>query len=238
MKLDVLCIAAHPDDVELACSGTVLSLVKKGKKVGIIDLTRGELGTRGTAELRAEESKASASVLGLSARENLDLGDGIFINSFDNQLKLVQMIRKYQPDLILSNAVQDRHPDHGKSAKMATDSIFLSGLRKITTKHEGLEQEAWRPKNHYHYIQNDYIEPDFVVDISQYWEERMKSVYAFKSQFFDPTSKEPETHISSKRFTDFLEARAREMGNKIGVNFAEGFTVERTIGIEDISLLK
>lgn len=237
MKLDVLFVAAHPDDVELAASGTVLSLVKQGKKVGIVDLTRGEMGTRGTPEIRKRESIQATSILGVSVRHNLDLGDGYFQNDKESQLKLISVIRAYQPEVLISNAIRDRHPDHGKGSKLATDSFFLSGLTKIETIFKGEQQDAWRPKKHFHYIQNDYIEPDFVVDVSPFWEKRMDSIYAFSSQFYNPNSTEPSTHISSKRFIDFIEARGREMGNKIGVEFAEGFTVEGTIGVSDVTNL-
>ena len=193
------------------------------------------MGTRGTPEIRAKESELSSSILGISVRYNLDLGDGYFENNKQNQLKLISIIRKHKPDILVSNAIRDRHPDHGKGAQLAIDSCFLSGLIKVETTFEGQQQLSWRPKRHFHYIQNDYIEPDFVVDVSSHWDERMSCIYAFSSQFYNPISKEPSTHISSKRFIDFVEARGREMGNKIGVEFAEGFTTEGTLGVSDIT---
>lgn len=239
MKLDILAFAAHPDDVELACSGVLMKEISLGKKVGIIDLTEGELGTRGNVKTRYQEAADSCSILGVSIRENLKLGDGFFTNSKECQFKVIEAIRKFKPEIILSNGIRDRHPDHGKGADLLRDSYFYSGLRKIETFMDGKKQEAWRPKAHYHYIQDQYLEPDFVVDISEFWERKIQSIRAYKTQFFSSDSQEPETYISTPAFLKFVEARAREMGHKIGVEFGEGFTTERKIGVNslfDISL--
>ncbi len=224
MKLDILVMAAHPDDAELAVSGTIVDAVAKGKKVGIVDFTRGELGTRGTPEIRLAESAEATKILGIQVRENLGLADGFFQNDRESQLKLIEVIRKYQPDIVLANALEDRHPDHGKGAALAIDACFLSGLRKIDT---GLP--AWRPKHVYHYIQDRYLEPDFVIDISAHWEKKEAAIRAFRSQFFDPNSTEPASYISSPDFLDFIEARAQEMGHKIGVKYGEGFQSQSPI---------
>lgn len=234
MKLDILVLAAHPDDTELGCGGTVAKHVAMGKKVGIIDFTRGELGTRGTVETRFQEASDSAKILGVSARENLSLSDGFFQNSKEDQLKVVRAIRKYQPEIILANAVYDRHPDHGKGAELAYDSCFLAGLVKIVTEENGKAQQAWRPKFVYHYIQSQFITPDFVVDVSAYWDKKMEAIRAFKTQFFDPSSKEPETYISSPAFMSMLEARGLELGHSIGVKYGEGFTVRRVPGVNNL----
>jgi bacillithiol biosynthesis deacetylase BshB1 len=224
MKLDILVMAAHPDDAELAVSGTIAGAIAQGKKVGIVDFTRGELGTRGTPEIRLAESTAASQVLGIHARENLELADGFFQNNRESQMKLTEVIRKYQPEIVLANALEDRHPDHGKGAALAIDACFLSGLRKIET---GLP--AWRPKHLYHYIQDRYLEPDFVVDISAHWELKEKAIRAFKSQFFDPNSTEPASYISSPDFLNFIQARAQVMGHKIGVKYGEGFQSQSPI---------
>ncbi|MEZ4944131.1 MAG: bacillithiol biosynthesis deacetylase BshB1 [Cyclobacteriaceae bacterium] len=232
MKLDILVLAAHPDDAELGCGGTILKQITSGQKVGIVDFTRGELGTRGTVETREQEAKASAKILGLSARENLNFKDGFFVNDEAHQKEVIRAIRKYQPDIVLANAIYDRHPDHGKGGELAFQSCFLSGLNKIETEDEGKVQEAWRPKALYHYIQSQLITPDFVVDVSDHWEKKMKSVLAFKSQFHNPNSKEPETYISSQGFLKMLEARGTELGHAIGARYGEGFTIRRTIGVD------
>ncbi len=234
MKLDVLVMAAHPDDAELSCAGTILSLIQKGKKVGIVDFTRGELGTRGTPEIRLAESAEATKILGLHARENLEIRDGFFQNDEENQLKLVQVIRKYQPDIVFANALEDRHPDHGKGAKLAIDACFLAGLRQIKTELKGQEQTAWRPRNVYHYIQDRYLEPDFVFDITSFWDQKEAAIRAFKSQFFDPQSKEPASYISSPEFLNFIKARAMEMGHKIGVVYGEGFQTQKTIELKEL----
>lgn len=239
MKLDILAIAAHPDDVELGAGGTVAKSVKQGKKVGILDLTRGELGTRGTPELRKEEAQEAARILGVLTRENVELPDGFLANTRDFQMKIIPFIRKYQPDIILANAVHDRHPDHGKGSKLISDACFLSGLKAIHTKsEEGEEQSAWRPKSIYHFVQDYYIKPDFIVNITDNWDTKMEAVYAFKSQFYQgDDDKGPVTPISTKEFIHILEARAREYGRLIGTEYGEGFTVERPIGINDLALL-
>lgn len=237
-KLDVLVIAAHPDDAELACSGTIAAHVAKGYKVGIVDLTMGEMGTRGTPELRLKEAAKAAEVLGLSARENLGFKDIYFQDDEVHQLKIVEMIRKYQPEIVLANAITDRHPDHGKGASVASKACFMSGLRKIETMLDGQAQEPWRPKFVYHYIQNNFIKPDFVVDISPYWETKLASIQAFASQFYNPNSEEPESFISSQSFLPFIEARAIEFGHSIFSKYGEGFTVERMLGVDDLFDLK
>lgn len=226
MKLDILVMAAHPDDAELAVAGTIVDAIAKGKKVGIVDFTRGELGTRGTPEMRLAESVEATKILGIQVRENLGLADGFFQNDKESQLKLIEVIRKYQPDIVLANALEDRHPDHGKGAALAIDACFLSGLRKIET---GLP--AWRPKHVYHYIQDRYLEPDFVIDISEHWEKKEAAIRAFKSQFFDPNSTEPASYISSPEFLNFIQARAQEMGHKIGVKYGEGFLSQSPIQV-------
>ncbi|CAG5086316.1 bacillithiol biosynthesis deacetylase BshB1 [Parvicella tangerina] len=237
MKLDILAFAAHPDDVELAASGTVIKHIKQGKKVGIIDLTRGELGTRGSGELRDEEAKESAEILQLSVRHNLDLGDGFFeIN--ENTLKaIIRMIRLYQPTIILCNSLSDRHPDHGRAGDLVSRAAFLSGLRKIETIHLGENQHAHRPKAIYRYIQDYWIKPDIVIDISKEMNQKLESIQAFKSQFYDPSSDEPETPISSKDFMAFIDARARQFGRLINTTYGEGFNVERPLGVEDLTQL-
>lgn len=234
MKLDILVFAAHPDDAELACSGTIISHVKKGKKIGIVDLTMGEMGTRGTPEIRMQEANASAKILGVSVRLNLRFSDVFFENDKQHQLEVVKMIRKFKPEIVLANAIEDRHPDHPKGAQLVKQACFMSGLRMLETKLDNETQEAWRPKTIYHYIQSNFIEPDLVVDVSDHWEQRMESVKAFKSQFFDPNSKEPETFISSSQFMDLLSARATEFGKSIGVKYGEGFTKDRRFGVRDL----
>ena len=225
MKLDILVMAAHPDDAELSCAGTILKHIAAGKKVGIVDFTRGELGTRGTPEIRLQESADATKILGLQARENLGIRDGFFRNDEETQLKLIEVIRKYQPDIVLANALEDRHPDHGKGAQLAIDACFLSGLRQIKTG----DLPAWRPAQVYHYIQDRYLEPDFVVDISANWDQKEAAIRAFKSQFFDPNSAEPASYISSPDFLNFIQARAMEMGHKIGVKYGEGFQSQKTM---------
>lgn len=234
MKLDILAIGAHPDDVELSCSGTLAKEVDRGKKVGILDLTRGEMGTRGTAETRKEEAAAAAEILKLSVRENLGFRDAFFINDEAHQMEIIKVLRKYRPEIVLCNAVEDRHIDHGRSAKLVSDACFLSGLRRIETSHERGEQEAWRPKHVYHYIQWQNIEPDIVVDISGYMEIKLAAVKAYKTQFWNENSKEPATPISSDNFLDSITYRARDLGRLIGTDHAEGFTVERYAAVDSI----
>ena len=234
MKLDILAFGAHPDDVELSASGTIAAHVAMGKKVGIIDLTRGELGTRGTPELRDKEAAASAKILGLSVRENLRMRDGFFSKDESHLIKVIEMIRKYQPEIVLCNSEFDRHTDHGKAADLLHDACFLSGLIKIETIYQGKKQDAWRPKAVYHYIQDYYAKPDIIVDITPYFETKLASIKAFSSQFYDPTSDEPETPIANKDFLPFIESRARQFGRAIQVTFAEGFTVKRPIGANNL----
>lgn len=238
IKLDILAIASHPDDAELGCSGTLAAHVAKGYKVGIVDLTQGEMGTRGTPEIRLMESDEAAKILNLSARENLGFEDVYFNDDKAHHLEIVRMIRKYQPEIILANAIRDRHPDHGKGASVVTKACFISGLRKVETYLDEELQAPWRPKSVYHYIQNDYIEPDFVVDVSDFWELKIASIKAFKSQFFDPNNNEPESFISRPGFLSFIESRAKEFGHRIQVKYGEGFTVERIPGVEDLFHLK
>ena len=237
-KLDILVIAAHPDDAELGCSGTIAAHIAKGRKVGIVDLTQGEMGTRGTPETRLKEAGEAARILGLSARENLGFKDIFFLNDEAHQLQLIRMIRKYRPEIVLANAVEDRHPDHGKGSSLASQACFMSGLRKIKTQDEGVEQESWRPKFIYHYIQNNYIQPDFIFDITPYWDLKIASIKAFKSQFHDPESEEPSSFISDPEFLPFIESRAREFGHRIMSKYGEGFTVERFIGVDDLFSLR
>lgn len=237
MKLDILAFGAHPDDVELGCGATLAKEISLGKKVGIIDLTRGELGTRGSAELRAIEAANAAKVLGVSARENLGFADGFFTNDKKHQLEIIKMIRKYKPEIVLCNAIDDRHIDHAKGAKVVSDACFLSGLLKIETTIEGKEQEKWRPKIVYHYIQWKNIEPDFVVDVSDFIDKKTESILAYTSQFYNPDSNEPETPITSKNFIDSVHYRARDLGRLIGVEFAEGFTTERYVAVDNLDKL-
>ncbi|TXE16073.1 bacillithiol biosynthesis deacetylase BshB1 [Psychroserpens burtonensis] len=238
MKLDILVFGAHPDDIELGCGGTVAKEIANGKKVGLIDLTRGELGTRGTAQTRDQEANDASKILGVTVRENLGFADGFFINDKEHQLKVVQMVRKYQPEIVLCNAIDDRHIDHGKGSKLVSDACFLSGLLKIETDLDGKVQDKWRPKQVYHYIQWKNLEPDLAVDISGYIDIKMASVAAYKTQFYDPNSKEPQTPITSKNFTDSIKYRASDLGRLIGVDYAEGFTVERHVAVDSLFDLK
>jgi bacillithiol biosynthesis deacetylase BshB1 len=234
MKLDILAIGAHPDDVELGCGATLAKEIALGKKVGILDLTRGELGTRGSAEIRGKEARKAADILGVVLRENLAFSDGFFTNDKTHQLEVIKILRKYQPEIVLCNPVEDRHIDHPKGSQLVSDACFLSGLRKIETAHEGKSQNAWRPKQVYHYIQWKPIKPDFVVDVTGFMETKMEAVQAYSSQFYNPNSKEPISPITSKNFLDSAEYRARDLGRLIGVEHAEGFTSERYIGVEKL----
>ncbi len=234
MKLDILAIGVHPDDVELSCAGTLLKHIALGKKCGILDLTCGELGTRGSAELRLQEATNAAKTLGVSIRDNLKMADGFFKNDAAHQLEIIKKIRAYQPEIVLCNAPSDRHPDHGRSAALVSEACFYSGLVRIETHHNGIQQKQWRPKAVYHYIQDKMLKPDFVVDVTDYFEKKMEAIRAFKSQFYDPNSKEPESPISTKNFLDFVEGKMRVFGRDAGFEFAEGFTTERTIGIKNI----
>jgi N-acetylglucosamine malate deacetylase 1 len=238
MKLDILVLAAHPDDAELGCGGTIAKHVALGHKVGIIDFTRGELGTRGSVPERDQEAKDAAKILGISLRENLNFRDGFFLNDETHQRELIRVIRKYKPEIVLANAIYDRHPDHSKGSGLSFDACFYSGLAKIETTDSGVKQEAWRPKHLYHFIQSQFIKPDFIVDVSEHWSVKMNAVRAFKSQFYSTESKEPETFISSPGFMKLLEARGQELGFSIGAAYGEGFTIRRTIGVNTLNDLR
>ena len=240
MKLDILAIGAHPDDVELGCGASIAKEISRGRKVGIIDLTRGELGTRGTAETRDIEAAAAANILGVTIRENMQFADGFFINDKEHQLALITKIRKYQPDIVLCNAIKDRHIDHGKGSKLVSNACFLSGLIKVKTRSESEKtwQKPWRPKHVFHYIQWQHIEPDFVLDVTGFMSQKMKAIEAYKTQFFDPQSNEPKTPISNKNFKDSVAYRARDLGRLIHSDYAEGFTAERHIAIDTFDDLK
>ena len=238
MNIDILAIGAHPDDVELGCSGTIAKEIANGNKVGIIDLTRGELGTRGDEKIRANEAKNAAKILGVSFRDNLGFKDGFFKNDKDHQIKLIEAIRKYKPSIILCNAPDDRHIDHPKGAQLVIDSCFLSGLKKIKTGVDGVDQDPWRPNNIFHYIQWKNLQPDFVVDISDYFDVKLNSVKAFKSQFYDGNDKVHDTPISTKNFLESIEYRARDLGRLTAVEYAEGFVASRFPIIDSILHLK
>lgn len=234
MKLDILAIGSHPDDVELGCAATLAKEISLGKKVGVLDLTRGELGTRGSAEIRDKEAAKAAEILGVAVRENLSFADGFFTNDKNHQMAVIQLIRKYQPDIILCNAIDDRHIDHQKGSDLVSHSCFLSGLRKVETHFDGLVQKAWRPKHVYHYIQWKNLEPDFVVDVSGFIDKKMESIKAYGSQFYDPNSKEPISPIATKNFLDSVTYRAQDLGRLIGVEAGEGFTTERYVAINEL----
>lgn len=238
MKVDILAVGIHPDDVELSCSGTILKHIAAGYRCGILDLTEGELGTRGTPELRKAEASKAAEILGVSFREVMNLRDGFFGNSNEEMLEVVKRIRRYQPDIVLCNAIDDRHPDHGRAAKLVAEACFYSGLRRIETLLEGNLQEAWRPKAVYHYIQDRYLTPDFAVDVTPFIDKKLEAIGAFSSQFYKPGTDEPVTPISTESFMEFVKAKMRVYGRDINAEFAEGFTVGRTIGVEDITLLR
>ena len=237
IKIDILAFGAHPDDVELSAAGTLLKEASKGKKIGIIDLTHGELGTRGSAELRTEEAKAAAKVLGLSCRENLGMKDGFFKNDEEHIIPIIRMIRKYRPEIVLANAPRDRHPDHGRGSKLVADACFYSGLRRIETKEGGEAQDAWRPKALYHYIQDYFEEPDLVVDVTDHVEKKMEAIKAFGSQFYDPKSNEPDSPIAVENFFEFLEGRMTNMGRYILADYGEGFLKSRPIGVDSLTHL-
>lgn len=233
-QIDVLAIGAHPDDVELSAAGTLLKHRAMGFTTGVIDLTQGELGSRGSKEIRKEEAQAASDILGLSARVNLKMADGFFEHSEENLRLLIEQIRRFKPSIVLLNAVSDRHPDHGKGSKLASEACFLAGLRRIETSWEGNPQEAHRPKAVYHYIQDRYLKPDFVIDVTDFVEQKFDSIKAYKTQFWDPNSSEPKTPISGEEFFEFLRGRMAEYGRGIGVRYAEGFTIERTLGIDSL----
>jgi bacillithiol biosynthesis deacetylase BshB1 len=234
MKLSILAFGAHPDDVELSAAGTLLKHQAAGAKIGIIDLTEGELGSRGTVESRYAEANDAASILQLAVRENLQMGDGFFTHSEENLLKIIQQIRRFQPEIVLANAHSDRHPDHAKGSKLVSEACFLAGLRKIKTTWDGEEQIAYRPKAVYHYIQDYYLEPDFVIDVTDFVPQKINAIKAYKTQFWDPNSMEPQTPISGEEFFEFLHGRMTQYGRTIGVKYAEGFTVERTLGVTSL----
>lgn len=234
-KLDLLAFGVHPDDVELGCSGTILASVAEGKKAGIIDLTKGELGTRGNVETRKEEAANAAKVLKVTVRENLEMADGFFQNDETHQRKVIEVIRKYRPEIVLCNSIEDRHPDHGRSAKLVEDAAFLSGLRRIETLSQGEKQQEWRPKYVFHYIQDRFLQPGFIFDISDFMEDKLKAVLCYKTQFFNPGLNEPETYISSPEFFETVKARAMMLGKRIGVKYAEGYITKKMIGISSFN---
>jgi len=235
-KLDILVLPVHPDDAELGCAGTILKHVALGRKVGIADLTRGELGTRGSAEIREKEAAAAGKILGLTVRENLGIPDGLFQNTPPYQLKIIEVIRKYQPDIIITNAYHDRHPDHGRANELVETAAFLSGLRKIETSYKDEPQEAWRPNMVLHFIQDRYIEPDILIDVTEFWDKKIESVMAYGSQFFNPgwNEDEPQTYISSPAFIKIVEGRAMEFGKSIQATYAEGFTSRKILGVDNL----
>ena len=240
MKLDILAIGVHPDDVELGCSGTIINEIKSGKKIGVLDLTQGELGSRGTVETRFEEAAKAAMIMGVHLRENLKMRDGFFKNDEEHQKKLIMVIRKYQPEIIIGNSLADRHPDHGRAGKLIADSCFLSGLVKVETKDEnGKPQHPWRPKYVFHYIQDRYHEPDFIVDITDVFDQRMEAIKSYTTQFYNPENEDdgPQTYISTPEFFESVIARARMIGKKIGVKYGEGFNSEKSIGIRNFDSL-
>ena len=236
-KLDILAFGAHPDDVELGCAGALLLAVAEGKKVGIVDLTKGELGTRGTTSQRLKEAQLAAEVMGIEVRENLGMADGFFENNKENQFAIIETIRKYQPSIIFCNAPEDRHPDHGRAAQLVVDSAFLAGLVKIQSTHNGVAQAPWRPTQVFHYIQSRNLTPCFVVDISAFMDKKMESILAHSSQFYDPNSTEPETFISGNAFLEFVKGRAKELGHQIGVAYAEGFITQKLLGIRSFEAI-
>jgi len=237
MKLDILAIGAHPDDVELGCGATIAKEISAGKKIGILDLTRGELGTRGSAEIRDIEADNAAKLLGVSIRENLAFADGFFVNNKEHQLEVIKIIRKYKPEIVLCNAIDDRHIDHPKGSQLVSESCFLSGLLKVETVFEGKHQKAWRPKQVYHYIQWKNIEPDFVVDVTGFIDAKVEAVKAYSSQFYNPNSNEPSSPISSKNFLESITYRAQDLGRLVGVAYAEGFNTERYVAVKSFDNL-
>ena len=230
-KLDMLAFGVHPDDVELGCAGTLLASIAQGKTIGIADLTKGELGTRGSAEIRMDEATAAAKVMNISVRINLGMADGFFANDEAHQRKVIKIIRRFRPEIVLCNAPEDRHPDHGRSAKLVEDACFLAGLRKIETVEDGTNQEAWRPKYIFHYLQDRFLQPDFVFDISDFHDKKLEAIKCYKTQFYNPELNEPETYISNPDFLEAIKARALMLGKRIGVKYAEGYITKKIIGI-------
>lgn len=237
MKLHILAIGAHPDDVELGCTGTLINHIRKGQAAGVLDLTEGELGSRGTVASRYSEAAASAQVLGLSMRTNLKMADGFFTNDKEHQLQIIRILRQYRPEIVLANALADRHPDHGRAGRLIADACFFSGLRKIETDWEGTAQEAWRPRKVFHYIQDRFSEPDLIVDISDSFAQKMEAISCFRTQFFNDDSGEPETYISNPGFLDKVKNRASQLGHRIGVKYGEGFHLESGLGVQDLDQL-
>ena len=235
MKIDILAIGAHPDDIELSCAATLAKEISLGKQVGLLDLTRGELGTRGTPEIREKEAANAAEILGAKFRYNLEFSDGFLVNNAASKLEIIKMIRKYRPEIVLCNAINDRHIDHGKASQMVSDACFLSGLEKILTIQDDNHQKPWRPKHVYHYIQWKNIEPDFVVDVTGFMDKKLEAVFAYKSQFHQKEAEEPETPISSTNFRDSITYRAQDLGRLIGTDYGEGFTVERYVAVNSLS---
>lgn len=238
MKLDILVFAAHPDDAELSASGTIMKHIAQGKKVGIVDLTEGQLGSRGTVETRYQEAEDASVVMGIQYRKNLQMEDGYFEINAKNKQLIIEQVRLCQPEIVLCNAVEDRHPDHGRAAKLVAEACFYAGLRKIESSYEGAMQVAYRPKVVYHYIQDEYMKPDFVVDVTDFVDRKIEAIKAYKTQFYDPNSTEPQTPISGAEFFDFIKARMMQYGRPIGAKYAEGFTVNRFIGVENLFDLK
>ena len=233
MKLDILALSAHPDDAELGCGGTLAHAASQGKKVGIYDLTKGELGTRGTVEVRQKEAADASEILGLAVRGNLGFKDAFFANDQTHQLALMKIIRQHQPEIVLAAAPNDRHPDHPRASNLIVEACFMSGLSRIVTKDQDHEQMAWRPKAVYHYIQSVFLTPDFVVDVSDHWETKMQSIRAYESQFFNNDGG-PQTYISNPRFLKMVEARGTELGHSIGVDYGEGYLIDRNLGVKDL----
>ncbi len=240
MKLDILVLPVHPDDAELGCAGTILKHIKLGHKVGIVDLTRGELGTRGSAEIRDKEAAKAAEILGLAVRENLAIPDGFFTNTQECQLKVIAAIRKFQPEIVITNAYHDRHPDHGRANELVEASAFLSGLRRVETFEGGQAQEPWRPTQVLHFIQDRYIKPDIIVDVTEFWDKKIESVYAYSSQFHSPdyNEDEPQTYISSPDFIEQINGRGREFGKSINTKYGEGFTSRKILGVDNLFELR
>ena len=243
MKLDILAFGAHPDDIELSCAGTLIVERMKGKKVGIVDLTQGELGTRGDVDTRRQEAQNAAAIMKIDIRDNLSMADGFFKNDKEHQLKIITALRKYQPEVVLCNAPEDRHPDHGRSADLVTEAAFLSGLQKIIThsnegdKNESILQKEWRPKYVFNYIQDRYLQPDFVIDITEGFEKKMEAIKAYKTQFYNPESNETQTYLSSLDFLDSIVYRAKMFGKMIGVKYAEGYISKKMIGLKSFDFL-